>query len=436
MAYRLLGAGSEGLPRPGPSRGRTFIAVSSRRETLVAFSAMMLATLLAALDVLIVATALPRIAANLHGFGDLSWVVTAYLVSSTVPVPLYGRLSDIYGRRRLLLIAISVFVAGSVLCALAQNIGQLVAFRAVQGIGAAGLLPLSQAAIADLFSPRERGRYQGYISAVWSAAAIAGPLLGGVFADQLSWRWIFWINLPLGALALIAVIRTLPATFVARRHRIDYAGATVLSASVVAILLAISWGGAARSWTPTSLLIAGAAGLGAFGVIEHRVPEPILPLSLFRLPEFSIASAAGVSLGGVLFAVEVYVPVFVQGVLGRSAIVSGLVIIPLSLGWTLASFLAGRWISSTGRYRILPIAGAVLITAAVTVLAVIDPDTSLPTIAAAMVAMGVGMGVTWPAYLISTQNAVDSSQLGVATAVLQFFRTIGGSLAIAALGAC
>ena len=244
---------------------------------------MMLATLLAALDQTIVATALPRIASDLRGFADLSWVVTAYLVSSTVTVPLYGKLSDLYGRRRLFVVSISIFVTGSALCAAAQTIGELVAMRALQGIGAGGLLPLSQAAIADLFSPRERGRYQGFIGAMWAIAAVAGPLLGGTLTDHASWRWIFLLNLPLGVLALVVVLRNLPAAYRERSHQIDYAGATTLVVAVTGVLLATAWGGVSYAWDSPQVLGAaatGIAGLVGFLWIERRAGEPLLPLQL------------------------------------------------------------------------------------------------------------------------------------------------------------
>src|SRR3954451_17365939 len=250
-------------------------------SALVTFGAIMLATLLAALDQTIVATALPKIVSDLNGFEHLSWVVTAYLLASTVTVPLYGKLSDLYGRRALFLFAISIFLAGSALCGAAQSMGQLIAFRALQGIGAGGLIPLSQAAIADLFPPRERGRYQGYISGMWAIAAVAGPLLGGTLADHASWRWIFYINLPLGALALVVVLRTMKAQSQIREHRIDYVGAALLSGAITAILLATVWGGTSYrwgSWEVIGTAIAGVVLAVAFGFVERRAPEPLLPL--------------------------------------------------------------------------------------------------------------------------------------------------------------
>jgi EmrB/QacA subfamily drug resistance transporter len=410
----------------------------SRRDVLIAFSAMMLATLLAALDQTIVATALPRIASDLHGFADLSWVVTAYLVSSTVTVPLYGKLSDIYGRRRLFVVSISIFVGGSMLCAVAQTMGQLVAFRALQGIGAGGLLPLSQAAIADLFSPRERGRYQGFVGSMWATAAVAGPLLGGTLTDLASWRWIFVLNLPLGAVALVVVLRNMPVTFRTRGHQIDYAGAAALSIAVVCLLLATSWGGVTYAWDSAEVLgalLIGAVALAAFLWLERRAPEPLLPLSLFRQPIFAVTSSASLIIGALLFGVTIYVPVFVQGVLGQSATHSGVVLIPLSVAWVASSFVAGQLVARTGRYRIFPIVGTTLVLAGALGLASIDTGTSSATVAGVLVVMGLGMGVTWPIYVVATQNAVDPADLGVATSTLQFFRTMGGSLAVAALGA-
>src|SRR3954471_18592245 len=262
----------------------------SQRQILVAFGAIMLATLLSALDQTIVATALPEIADDLHGFADLSWVVTAYLLSTTVTVLLYGKLSDLYGRRRLFVVAITIFLTGSALCGLAQSIGQLIAFLALQGIGAGGLIPLSQAAIADLFSPRERGRYQGYVGAMWATAAVAGPLLGGTLTDSASWRWIFLINLPLGALAMVVVVKTMRLPFKPREHTIDYAGAVALSIGVTGVLLACAWGGTTYAWDSPEVLtaaVAGLLGVAAFFVIERRAKEPLLPLELFRMRTFA-----------------------------------------------------------------------------------------------------------------------------------------------------
>ena len=410
----------------------------TQRQILVAFGAIMLATLLSALDQTIVATALPEIADDLNGFGDLSWVVTAYLLATTVTVPLYGKLSDLYGRRRLFVVSITIFLAGSALCGLAQSIEQLIAFRALQGIGAGGLIPLSQAAIADLFSPRERGRYQGYIGAMWATAAVAGPLLGGTLTDAASWRWIFLINLPLGIVALVVVVKTMRVPHVPREHSIDYAGAVALTIGVTAVLLASAWGGSSYAWDSPEVIAAaviGVVGLAAFAVIERRVTEPLLPLDLFKGRTFSVSTTAALLIGGVLFGITIYVPVYVQRVLDASATSSGVVLIPLSFGWVLASFASGQYISRTGRYKVFPILGSLLVLAGCILLALLDADSSRIVVTLDLTVVGLGMGTMFQTFVIATQNRVDMSDIGVATAAIQFFRSMGGSLAVAGLGA-
>ena len=410
----------------------------TQRQILVAFGAIMLATLLSALDQTIVATALPEIADDLNGFGDLSWVVTAYLLAATVTVPLYGKLSDLYGRRRMFVVSITIFLAGSALCGLAQSIEQLIAFRALQGIGAGGLIPLSQAAIADLFSPRERGRYQGYIGAMWATAAVAGPLLGGTLTDAASWRWIFLINLPLGIVALVVVVKTMRIPHVPREHSIDYAGAVALTIGVTAVLLASAWGGSSYAWDSPEVIAAaaiGVLGLAAFAVIERRVTEPLLPLDLFKGRTFSVSTTAALLIGGVLFGITIYVPVYVQRVLDASATSSGVVLIPLSFGWVLASFASGQYISRTGRYKVFPIVGSILVLAGCILLALLGADSSRVVVTLDLTVVGLGMGTMFQTFVIATQNRVDMSEIGVATAAIQFFRSMGGSLAVAGLGA-
>jgi EmrB/QacA subfamily drug resistance transporter len=408
------------------------------RAALGTFGAIMLATLLAALDQTIVATALPKIVSDLNGFEHLSWVVTAYLITSTVTVPLYGKLSDLYGRRRLFLVAITVFLIGSALCGAAQSMGQLIAFRALQGIGAGGLIPLSQAAIADLFPPRERGRYQGYISGMWAIAAVAGPLLGGTLADHASWRWIFYINLPLGLIALVVVMRTMTTKTQIREHRIDYLGAALLSGAITSILLATVWGGTSFPWDSWQVIGTGAAGvvLGiAFGFVERSAPEPLLPLELFRIRIVTVSCAAGLVIGALLFAVTIYAPVFMQDVLGSSATNSGALLIPLSAGWVVSSVIVGQLVSRTGRYRVFPIIGSTLVLIGFLLLTTLDTGSTLFTVSAYLVLVGIGMGVMYQIYVIASQNAVPMSQIGVVTGQLNFFRSMGGSFAVAGLGA-
>jgi EmrB/QacA subfamily drug resistance transporter len=410
----------------------------SRQELLIAFSAIMLATLLAALDQTIVATALPKIAGDLHGFQHISWVVTAYLVTSTVTVPLYGKLSDIYGRRPMFVVAIVTFLGGSALCGAAGSMNQLVIFRAIQGLGAGGLIPLSQTAIADLFSPRERGRYQGFVGAMWALAAVAGPLAGGSLTDQISWRWIFYINLPLGLIALVVVVRTMRVRTERREHRIDYTGAAVLSAAVTSLLLASVWGGTSYPWGSAEVIGTASAGIVlacVFVWLQLRAPEPLLPLGLFGDRVFTVSALAGLVIGAILFGLTIYVPVFVQAVLGASATSSGITLIPFAGGWVVASFIAGQVMARTGRYRIYPIGGSVLVLLGVFLLSRIGVHTSKLAIGGCLAIVGVGMGVSFQTYVVATQNAVAVQQLGVATAALQFFRTMGGTLGVAGLGA-
>jgi EmrB/QacA subfamily drug resistance transporter len=410
----------------------------SHREVLIAFSAIMLATLLAALDQTIVATALPKIAADLHGFNDLSWVVTAYLLTTTVTVPLYGKLSDLYGRRRLFVVSISIFLLGSALCGGAQSMGELIAFRALQGVGAGGLIPLSQAAVADLFSPRERGRYQGYIGAMWATAAVAGPLAGGTLTDSVSWRWIFLINLPLGILALAVVVKTMRIPFKPREHSIDYLGAVLLSVGVTGALLACAWGGTTYAWDSVEVIgaaVIAVAALAGFYFAERRAQEPLLPLNLFRMRTFAVSTSASLLIGAVLFGVTIYVPVYTQGVLGSSATSSGVILIPLSLGWVVASIVSGQLVARTGRYRAYPLIGSVLVLAGTLLLTQLDAHSSRAVVSGYLVVIGLGMGTMFQTFVIATQNRVDVADLGVATAAIQFGRSMGGSISVAVLGA-
>ena len=397
----------------------------------------MLATLLAAMDQTIVATALPRIVGDLHGFSHLSWVITAYLVTSTVTIPAYGKLSDLYGRRRMFVISISIFLGGSTLCGLAGSMGALIAFRALQGVGAGGLLPLSQATIADLFSPRDRGRYQGFVGAMWGTASIVAPLVGGSLTDSVSWRWIFFVNLPLGVLALTVVMRTLPRGRRVRAHTIDWAGMGSLGVGITFILLASSWGGTSAPWGSAKVIgpaLAGVALVIVFVVIERHASEPLLSPTVFSDRVVTVASAAGALIGAVMFGMTVYVPVFVQGVQGGSAVASGLVLVPLSLCWSLASAVGGQLVARTGRYRWLPILGSSLVLVGFLLLSRLSAESSRTELVLDLVVIGLGMGAMVQVYMVAAQNAVAPSEIGVTTAALQFFRTIGGSLAVTGLG--
>src|SRR3954468_19600154 len=404
---------------------------------MAAFLGALLALLLAALDQTVVSTALPRIAADLHGFSHLSWIVTAYLLTSTATVPLYGKLSDVYGRRRMFVVAILIFLVGSALCGAAQSMTQLAVARAVQGVGAGGLFPLTLTAIADLFSPRERGRYQGYIGSVWGLASIGGPLIGGVFTDHFSWRWIFLINLPLGALALFVIVTQMHVPTVRREHRIDYAGAATLMAGITCLLLIAAWGGTTYDWTSpqiAGLTVAVALLATAFVLIERRAAEPVIPLGLLVAPVVGVANVAVLLLGAVLFVLLIYVPVYAQAVLGVSATSSGVILMPLNFAWIAASVIAGRLVSRTGRYRIFPILGTVVLVVGLWLLTRLDANSGSRDLAAATLVCGIGMGLTVQTLVVALQNAVRREERGVATATNQFCRSIGGALAVAAFG--
>jgi EmrB/QacA subfamily drug resistance transporter len=412
-------------------------ARANERMRRLAFSAILLTTLLAALDQSIVSTALPRIVGDLGGFSDLSWVVSAYLLASTVTIPLYGKLSDLYGRRLLFAIAISVFLLGSMLCGLASTMSELIAFRGIQGLGAGGLIPLAQAAIGDLYSPRERGRYQGYVASMWGIAAVTGPLAGGTLTEAISWRWIFYINLPLGLLALAVVVRTLGAT-PSREHRIDYAGALALGVSLTAILIACAWSGTTYPIGSAQVIgpfVAGILGLGLFAFIERRASEPIIPATLLRNRIFLAASGGYFVVGALLFAVTIYIPVYLQDVRGNSPTISGLTTMSYTIGWVVTAVIVGRLITRTGRYRIFPILGTICAAAGVALLILVGRSTGRVELCAMLVLGGCGMGMTVAPYLVGSQNSIAPQMIGAATASLNLVRAIGASLAVSVLGA-
>jgi EmrB/QacA subfamily drug resistance transporter len=425
-------AAEAAVPDPGPVGD-----AHAERLRRLAFSAILLTTLLAALDQSIVSTALPRIVGDLGGFSDLSWVVSAYLLASTVTIPLYGKLSDIYGRRLLFAIAITVFLVGSMLCGLASTMGELIAFRGIQGLGAGGLIPLAQAAIGDLYSARERGRYQGYVASMWGIAAVTGPLAGGTLTEAISWRWIFYINLPLGLIALAVVVKTLSGSR-SRDHRIDYAGALTLGLSLGAILIACAWSGTTYPMGSAQVVgpfVAGLLGLCLFAAIERRASEPIVPVALLRNRIFVAAGGGYFVVGALLFAVTIYIPVYLQDVRGNSPTVSGLTTMAYTIGWVVVAFIVGRMITRTGRYRIFPIAGTICAAAGVALLLLVGRTTGRFELCAFLVLGGAGMGLTVAPYLVGTQNAIEPQVIGAATAALNLVRAIGASLAVSILGA-
>jgi EmrB/QacA subfamily drug resistance transporter len=409
----------------------------THRQVLIIFSGLVLGMLLAALDQTIVATALPTIVGDLGGLDKLAWVVTAYLLTSTASVPLYGKIGDLYGRKRVFQFSIAVFLVGSALCGLSQNMAELIAFRALQGIGGGGLIVTAQAIIGDVVSPRERGRYQGYTGAIFAMASIAGPLLGGFFTDSLSWRWIFYINLPVGVLALIVTSIVLQQPRRRTEHRIDYLGSTLLIVAVTGMLLVTVWGGTQYAWGSVPIIGLSVASLAvtfAFVRQEQRATEPVLPLRLFRSRVFVISALAGVILGAVMYASIVYLPLYLQVVQGESATRSGVLLIPLMLGLICSSIVSGRIISDTGRYRIFPIMGTALLTVGVLLLSRLDSNTPLPLIFFDMAVTGIGIGMVMQVLVLAVQNEVAYRDLGVATSSVNFFRSMGGAFGTAAFG--
>jgi EmrB/QacA subfamily drug resistance transporter len=414
------------------------VPAPSRRAVLVTFSGLLLAMLLASLDQTIVSTALPTIVGDLGGIDQLSWVVTAYLLSATVTIPLWGRMSDLYGRKRLFQAAIAVFLVGSALSGAAQSIGELIAFRAVQGLGAGGLMTLAMAIVADIISPRERGRYQGYIQMVFVVASVAGPLLGGLFADHLSWRWVFSVNIPIGVVALTVISATLPLTATGRRPRIDWLGAALLAGAITAILLVTTWGGREYPWDSVEvvgLAVAGIAMLVGFVARERRAPEPILPLRLFRDPVFDVVSAVLFLTTCAFFAAIVFTPLYLQVVTGASATDSGLLLLPMLLAATASTAISGRLISRTGHYKRFPVAGLLIMSAGLFLLSRMDTDTPRATTALYMVVFGLGFGMVSQVLTVAIQNAVERRDIGIATGSANLFRALGGSVGVALFGA-
>jgi EmrB/QacA subfamily drug resistance transporter len=408
------------------------------RPLMLTFGGLLVAMFIGALDQTIVATAMPTIAGQLGGLSELPWVVTVYVLGAAASTPVWGKASDLYGRRNLLRAAIVVFIAFSTLSGVAQSIGELIAFRAVQGIGAGGVMTLATASVADLVPPRERGRYQGYIQLTFLLASLAGPLLGGLFVDHLSWRFAFYVNVPIGGLALGVLTLYLPSPAEHGQARIDFAGAALLASAVVSLMLVATWGGSQYAWGSSQmvgLIAASLALLAAFVWRERRASEPLLPLRLFRDRVFGIVSVALFIATISLFAAIVFLPVFLQLVSGASATRSGLLVLPLLVASALSTIAAGRVVARTGRYKIFPVIGLAAMSAGLLLFSTLGASGSPLTAALFMVVFGAGFGMVTQILMVAIQNAVEPREIGVATASANLFRALGGSVGVAIYGA-
>ena len=409
-----------------------------QRRRLIIIGALLLGMLLAALDQTIVATALPTIAGDLHGLSHLSWVVTAYLLASTISTPLWGKLGDLYGRKTFFQAAIVIFLIGSALAGLSHTMIQLIAFRAVQGIGGGGLLTGAQTIVADVVPARERGRYQGLFGSVFGVTSVLGPLIGGFFVDNLSWRWVFYVNLPIGVVALAVVAAVLPGHLRRAPHKIDYLGTVLLAGAATSLVLLTSLGGTTYAWSsaPIYLMGVGAVVFGAgFVWAESRAAEPVIPLHLFRERIFSAASAVGFVVGFAMFGAIAYLPQYMQIVKGVSPTISGLRLLPLMAGLLATSITTGRLVSRWGRYRIFPILGTATMTIGLYLLSHLGVATSDWLSSLYMLVLGAGIGGSLQVLVVAVQNAVSYADLGAATAGATFFRSIGGSFGTAIFGA-
>ncbi|WP_433397236.1 DHA2 family efflux MFS transporter permease subunit [Streptomyces sp. CA-146814] len=409
----------------------------SRRTVLVAIGALLLGMLLAALDQTIVSTALPTIVSELGGLDHLSWVVTAYLLAATAATPLWGKLGDQYGRKKLFQTAIVIFLIGSALCGMAQNMPQLIGFRALQGLGGGGLMVLSMAIVGDLVTPRERGKYQGLFGAVFGATSVLGPLLGGFFTQHLSWRWVFYINLPIGVVALLVIAAVLHIPVHREKHTIDYLGTFLIASVATCLILVASLGGTTWAWGSAQIIalaVLAVVLLIAFVAVERRAAEPVLPLKLFRIRTFSLVAVISFVIGFAMFGAMTYLPTFLQVVHGITPTMSGVHMLPMVLGLLLTSTASGQIVSRTGRWKVFPLAGTALTAAGLLLLHRLTPDSSTWEMSLCFFVFGAGLGLVMQVLVLVVQNAVSYQDLGVATSGATFFRSIGASFGVAIFG--
>jgi EmrB/QacA subfamily drug resistance transporter len=426
-----------GASVPGTATGAA-AGFHSHRQIMLLLPGLLLAMLLAMLDQLVVGTALPRIVGDLGGATHLSWVVTAYVLASTITTPFYGKLGDMYGRKRFFIAAIILFLIGSALSGLSASMAQLITFRALQGLGAGGLMVGAMATLGEIVPPRERGKYMGYFVMVMMLATVAGPLVGGWITSAFSWRWIFYINLPLGGAALVYMyaVMKLPARRV--KHRIDYTGGILLGVVSTAIILLATWGGTEYQWGSVEiigLLVLALAGLAAFVFVERRAAEPMLPLHVFKVRNFWVTMVLTFLLGIAVFGVMTFLPFYQQTVQGASPTVSGLLMTPMMLGSAATSVLAGLLVTKTGKYRIYPIAGGIVMAVAIVLLSRIGVSTTRWQTAIDYVILGLGMGCVMQMMSLISQNSLELKDMGVAASARMFFQQMGGSLGVAAFGA-
>jgi EmrB/QacA subfamily drug resistance transporter len=435
------GSGGSGPAAPGPNGqalpggGGQFLAP---REVMIVLPGLLLAILLAMLDNLIVSTALPRIVGDLGGVAHLSWVVTAYILSSLIVTPFYGKLGDMYGRKRFFIVAIVIFLAGSALAGQSHSMAELITFRALQGLGAGGLMVGAMATLGDIVSPRERGKYMSYMMVVMMLATIGGPLVGGFITTDFSWRWIFYINLPVGGAALVYIISTLHLPAKRVSHKVDYLGGGLLGLAATSLVLLATWGGTEYRWGSAQIIglaLLALAALAAFCTVEMRVAEPILPLHVFKNRNFSVTMALTFLVGLAMFGAMTFLPLFQQTVQGESPTVSGLMLTPMMIGVTITSILAGQVTTRTGRYKLFPILGGAIMGLGMYLLTNLGVGTTRFTSGIFYVVLGLGMGFLMQMVSLIAQNSVEQRDMGVASSARMFFQQIGGSLGVAAFGA-